>query len=281
MNQSEYIKLLRLVRTSIEEYKNWGEDELVLDKSILSEKAKQKDSAKNEKTVIKGIEQKIVKQENIQMKKATKREQSLTKKTTQTKNAEQKLEDLKDQICACKKCELGKHRLNAVCGSGDPYANIMFIGEGPGFQEDHEGQPFIGKAGNLLTKIIEAMGYKRETVYIANIVKCHPMKNPENPELKGNDRPPTPEEMQTCQPYLDEQIKIISPKVIITLGASSTRALLKSDDVISSLRGNFTEYMGIPLMPTYHPAALLRNPKLKKDVWHDMQKVMALVNKKG
>jgi DNA polymerase len=281
MNQSEYIKLLRLVRTSIEEYKNWGEDELVLDKSILSEKAKQKDSAKNEKTVIKGIEQKTVKQENIQMKKATKQEQSLTKKATQTKNAEQKLEDLKVQICACKKCELGKHRLNAVCGSGDPYANIMFIGEGPGFQEDHEGQPFIGKAGNLLTKIIEAMGYKRETVYIANIVKCHPMKNPENPELKGNDRPPTPEEMQTCQPYLDEQIKIISPKVIITLGASSTRALLKSDDVISSLRGNFTEYMGIPLMPTYHPAALLRNPKLKKDVWHDMQKVMALVNKKG
>ena len=281
MNQSEYIKLLRLVRTSIEEYKNWGEDELVLDKSILSEKNKQKDSAKNEKTVIKGIEQKTVKQENIQMKKATKQEQSLTKKATQTKNAEQKLEDLKDQICACKKCELGKHRLNAVCGSGDPYANIMFIGEGPGFQEDHEGQPFIGKAGNLLTKIIEAMGYKRETVYIANIVKCHPMKNLENPELKGNDRPPTPEEMQTCQPYLDEQIKIISPKVIITLGASSTRALLKSDDVISSLRGNFAEYMGIPLMPTYHPAALLRNPKLKKDVWHDMQKVMALVNKKG
>ena len=281
MNQSEYIKLLRLVRTSIEEYKNWGEDELVLDKSILSEKNKQKDSAKNEKTVIKGIEQKTVKQENIQMKKATKQEQSLTKKATQTKNAEQKLEDLKVQICACKKCELGKHRLNAVCGSGDSYANIMFIGEGPGFQEDHEGQPFIGKAGNLLTKIIEAMGYKRETVYIANIVKCHPMKNPENPELKGNDRPPTPEEMQTCQPYLDEQIKIISPKVIITLGASSTRALLKTDDVISSLRGNFAEYMGIPLMPTYHPAALLRNPKLKKDVWHDMQKVMALVNKKG
>ena len=281
MNQSEYIKLLRLVRTSIEEYKNWGEDELVLDKSILSEKNKQKDSAKNEKTVIKGIEQKTVKQENIQMKKATKQEQSLTKKATQTKNAEQKLEDLKVQICACKKCELGKHRLNAVCGSGDPYANIMFIGEGPGFQEDHEGQPFIGKAGNLLTKIIEAMGYKRETVYIANIVKCHPMKNPENPELKGNDRPPTPEEMQTCQPYLDEQIKIISPKVIITLGASSTRALLKSDDVISNLRGNFSQYMGIPLMPTYHPAALLRNPKLKKDVWHDMQKVMALVNKKG
>ena len=280
MNRSEYLKLLRLVRTSIEEYKNWGEEELVLDKTLLSKKVKQEEPIKAEKTIVKTSEQKTINQENIQMKKTIKKE-PVVQKPKQTKNAEQKLEDLKNQICDCKKCDLGKYRLNAVCGSGDPYANIMFVGEGPGFQEDHEGQPFIGRAGDLLTKIIEAMGYKRETVYIANIVKCHPMKNPENPELKGNDRPPTPEEMQTCQPYLDEQIKIISPKVIITLGASSTRALLKTDDVISNLRGNFSQYMGIPLMPTYHPAALLRNPKLKKDVWHDMQKVMALVNKKG
>ncbi len=279
MNQSEYIKLLKLVRTSIEEYKNWGEDELVLDNSMLSKKAKQ-EPVKEEKIAVKATESKITKQENIQMKTTEKKEPTV-KQTKQTKNAEQKLEDLKKQIAECKKCNLGKYRLNAVCGSGDPYANIMFVGEGPGFQEDHEGKPFIGRAGDLLTKIIEAMGYKRETVYIANIVKCHPMKNPENPELKGNDRPPTPEEMQTCQPYLDEQIKIISPKVIITLGASSTRALLKTDDVISNLRGKFSQYMGIPLMPTYHPAALLRNPKLKRDVWHDMQKVMALVNKKG
>lgn len=279
MNQSEYIKLLKLVRTSIEEYKNWGEDELVLDNSMLSKKAKQ-ESVKEEKVAVKTPEQKITKQENIQMK-TTEKKEPIIKQIKQTKNAEQKLEDLKKQIAECKKCNLGNYRLNAVCGSGDPYANIMFVGEGPGFQEDHEGKPFIGRAGDLLTKIIEAMGYKRETVYIANIVKCHPMKNPENPELKGNDRPPTPEEMQTCQPYLDEQIKIISPKVIITLGASSTRALLKTDDVISNLRGKFSQYMGIPLMPTYHPAALLRNPKLKKDVWHDMQKVMALVNKKG
>ncbi len=279
MNQSEYIKLLKLVRTSIEEYKNWGEDELVLDNSMLSKKAKQ-EPVKEEKIAVKATESKITKQENIQMKTTEKKEPTV-KQIKQTKNAEQKLEDLKKQIAECKKCNLGKYRLNAVCGSGDPYANIMFVGEGPGFQEDHEGKPFIGRAGDLLTKIIEAMGYKRETVYIANIVKCHPMKNPENPELKGNDRPPTPEEMQTCQPYLDEQIKIISPKVIITLGASSTRALLKTDDVISNLRGKFSQYMGIPLMPTYHPAALLRNPKLKRDVWHDMQKVMALVNKKG
>jgi DNA polymerase len=278
MNQSEYIKLLRLARTAIEEYKNWGEDELVSDKSMQVKSTKQQE-IKNVKTnVVASSEQHITKQETIQMKKNMEHNPI---KNIQTKNAEQKLEDLKQQIVNCKKCELGKYRLNAVCGSGDPYANIMFVGEGPGFQEDHEGKPFIGRAGDLLTKIIEAMGFKRETVYIANIVKCHPMKNPENPELKGNDRPPTPEEMQCCQPFLDEQIKIIAPKVIITLGASSTRALLKTDDVISSLRGKFTEYMGIPLMPTYHPAALLRNPKLKKDVWQDMKKVMALVNKKG
>ena len=277
MNQSEYIKLLRLARTAIEEYKNWGEDELVLDKSMQEKSTKQQE-IKNVKANIASREQYIAKQETLQMKKNV--EYNPIKKM-QAKNAEQKLEDLKQQIVNCKKCELGKYRLNAVCGSGDPYANIMFVGEGPGFQEDHEGKPFIGRAGDLLTKIIEAMGFKRETVYIANIVKCHPMKNPENPELKGNDRPPTPEEMQCCQSFLDEQIKIIAPKVIITLGASSTRALLKTDDVISSLRGKFTEYMGIPLMPTYHPAALLRNPKLKKDVWQDMKKVMALVNKKG
>ena len=285
MKQSDYLKLLRLVRTAIDEYKNWGEDELVLDKSMQLQVSEIKTfaaksvPAKTQEAPEKEDE-KNIKKEVVQMKNDIKQKPVL-KKNIQTKNAEQKLEDLKNKISACKKCELGKHRLNAVCGSGDPYANIMFVGEGPGFQEDHEGQPFIGRAGDLLTKIIEAMGYKRETVYIANIVKCHPMKNPENPELKGNDRPPTPEEMQTCQPYLDEQIKIISPKVIVTLGASSTRALLKTDDVISNLRGNFTKYNGIPLMPTYHPAALLRNPKLKRDVWHDMQKVMALVNKKG
>ncbi len=190
MNQSEYIKLLKLVRTSIEEYKNWGEDELVLDNSMLSKKAKQ-EPVKEEKIAVKATESKITKQENIQMKTTEKKEPTV-KQTKQTKNAEQKLEDLKKQIAECKKCNLGKYRLNAVCGSGDPYANIMFVGEGPGFQEDHEGKPFIGRAGDLLTKIIEAMGYKRETVDIANIVKCHPMKNPENPELKGNDRPPTP-----------------------------------------------------------------------------------------
>lgn len=286
MNQSEYLKLLKLARTAIEEYKNWGEDELVADNSVSEQKkaetkinelkkeeVKITEETKNKETV-------VLQKEEMKNKKQEEEIISLTK-NVQTKNAEQKLEDLKNQIVNCKKCDLGKYRLNAVCGSGDAYADIMFVGEGPGFQEDHKGQPFIGRAGDLLTKIIVAMGFTRETVYIANIVKCHPMKNPQEPESKGNDRPPTQEEMQVCQPYLDEQIKIIQPKVIVTLGASSTRALLNTDDVISSLRGKFTSYLGIPVMPTYHPAALLRNPKLKKDVWIDMQKVMASVKKKG
>jgi len=294
MNQSEYLKLLRLARTAIEEYKNWGEEELVIDESMQNNNIESKKveikikEIKNEEVKkTNKIVEKIKKQEPIMIEKEEMKNKKQEEKVIsineniQTKNAEQKLEELKKQIINCKKCDLGKYRLNAVFGSGDAYADIMFIGEGPGFQEDHKGQPFIGRAGDLLTKIIVAMGFNRETVYIANIVKCHPMKNPQDPEAKGNDRPPSMEEMQICQHYLDEQIKIIQPKVIITLGASSTRALLKTDDVISSLRGKFTSYLGIPLMPTYHPAALLRNPKLKKDVWVDMQKVISLVKKKG
>lgn len=250
MNQSQYLKIIKLAKTAINEYKNWGEEEIVTDELMQPKKTEQK---------------------NVKYKQNVK----------QTKNAQQLLDELKNKVINCNKCELGKTRLNAVFGSGSAYADIMFIGEGPGFQEDHEGEPFIGKAGNLLTKIIEAMKYTRQSVYISNIVKCHPMKNPSNPELRSNDRPPTMQEMGICQHYLDEQIRIINPKVIVTLGASSTRALLKTDDVISSLRGNFHEYNGIKLMPTYHPAALLRNPNLKKDVWHDMQKVMAFVSKKG
>ncbi len=250
MNQSEYLKIIKLAKTAVSEYRNWGEDEIVTEQIIQPK-------------IVKGGQK--MQSKNIE----------------QAKNAEQQLNELKEKIINCSKCPLGKTRLNAVFGSGSAYADIMFVGEGPGYQEDHEGQPFIGRAGNLLTKIIEAMHYTRDSVYIANIVKCHPMQNPENPELRSNDRPPTPQEMSACHPYLDEQIKIINPKVIVTLGASSTRALLKTEELMGKLRGNFHEYNGIKLMPTYHPAALLRNPNLKKDVWQDMKKVMALLGKKA
>jgi DNA polymerase len=187
------------------------------------------------------------------------------------------LEELHKTIQGCRKCPLGKSRLTAVPGDGNPKAKLLFIGEGPGFDEDHQGLPFIGRAGQLLTKIIEAMGLKRSDVFIANIVKCHPMIDPSDPEKRGNDRPPQPEEVEACTPYLDAQIDIIKPQFICLLGGSATKALLKIETGISKVRGEFREYRGVPVMPTYHPAALLRDPSLKKDVWNDMKKLMSLM----
>jgi DNA polymerase len=202
------------------------------------------------------------------------RVQSQSAHTQKTANTDTDLEDLKKEASKCQKCQLGKSRINVVFGVGNPKAQLMFIGEGPGFDEDHKGEPFIGRAGMLLTKIIEAMKLTREDVYIANIVKCHPMIDPTNPERRGNDRPPTPQEVQSCMPYLEKQVEIINPKVICTLGSSATKALLAVETPISKLRGKFFEYKSVPLMPTYHPAALLRNPSLKKDVWQDMKAVL-------
>jgi DNA polymerase len=162
-----------------------------------------------------------------------------------------------------------------VFGTGNPKAELLFIGEGPGFDEDHKGEPFVGRAGQLLTKIIESIGLKREEVYIANIVKCHPVIDPTDPEKRGNDRPPTPEEISSCLHFLEEQIELIKPKVICVLGNSAARTLLATEEGISKLRGVFREYRGFKLMPTYHPAALLRNPSLKKDVWEDMKLIRA------
>jgi uracil-DNA glycosylase family 4 len=189
----------------------------------------------------------------------------------------QALDALAKEVESCRKCPLGYSRLRPAFGVGSPDAKVMFIGEGPGFEEDHRGEPFVGKAGQLLDKILESIGLSRRTVYIANIVKCHPMVNPENPEIRGNDRPPSPEEMAACRPYLDRQIELIRPRVIVTLGNVPARVLLNTSAGITSLRGKWREYdrglMGEPirLLPTYHPAALLRNPNLKKEVWEDMK----------
>jgi DNA polymerase len=185
------------------------------------------------------------------------------------------LDAYRTAIASCTQCPLGKTRLNFVFGVGSPLARLLFIGEGPGFDEDHSGEPFVGKAGQLLNKIIESIGYRRQDVYIANVVKCHPMKDPSDPELRGNDRAPSPEEMEACLPYLARQIELINPAVICTLGSVSTGALLRLGTGITRLRGNWHEYNGIKVMPTYHPAALLRNPALKRDVWEDMKKIKA------
>lgn len=260
MKPLDYPQIIKLAKTAIEEDSNWGMEEIVRDVKTEIITSKSKSDRKTE----------IIEEPKEQ--KTTSVKQTVNDNNKNTKDI---LDALKKEVLSCKKCPLGNSRLNAVFGVGDPYTNIMFIGEGPGFQEDHKGEPFVGRAGALLDKIIAAMGFSRQTVYIANIVKCHPMKNPSNPELKTNDRPPTQDEMQACKPYLDKQIEIIAPKVIVTLGSSSTKALLQTEETISSLRGKFKEYHGIKLMPTYHPAALLRNPNLKKDVWRDMQQVMA------
>ncbi len=197
------------------------------------------------------------------------------------------MKSLSEQVAACRKCGLGHARLNAVFGVGTWKARVVFVGEGPGFQEDHKGEPFVGRSGQLLDKIMDTvLGMKREDVYIANIVKCHPMKNPENPEAHGNDRPPTPDEISACRPYLDEQLRFITPACIVTLGSVPTKVLLNTDKGISLMRGHWYDYpvelfgpgRQIKVMPTYHPAALLRNPNLKRDTWEDMKMVRAFLD---
>jgi len=189
--------------------------------------------------------------------------------------------EFEKKISSCVKCRLGHTRTKFVFGEGSPGAELMFVGEGPGYDEDHQGRPFVGRAGQLLTKIIESIGLKREDVFIANLVKCHPMKDPSDPEKRGNDRAPALDEIQECLPYLERQIELIAPKIICALGSYSAKTLLSTEETISSLRGKFRIRNGILLMPTYHPAALLRNPGWKKEVWHDMKLIKAELEKLG
>ncbi len=181
--------------------------------------------------------------------------------------------ELRERALACVKCEhLASSRKNVAFGVGSIDAQLMFVGEAPGADEDEQGEPFVGKAGQLLTKIISTMGLSRGTVYIANILKCRP----DTPGQSSGNRKPTPEEMQTCIPFLHEQIDLIRPKVLVALGATAVEGLLGKTIGITKLRGNWRTYRGIPLMPTYHPAFLLRNQAMseKRKVWEDMLQVM-------
>jgi len=171
---------------------------------------------------------------------------------------------LRDFIGDCTRCRLGRARTNLVFGVGNPDADLMFIGEAPGRDEDQQGEPFVGRAGQLLTDIIKAMKLQRDDVYIANVIKCRP---PEN-------RNPEPDELDTCRPFIRRQVELIRPKVIVTLGRFALQSLTEKSYGISAVRGQWLEYNGIRVMPTYHPAYLLRNPAAKKDVWSDMKKVM-------
>jgi DNA polymerase len=181
--------------------------------------------------------------------------------------------DLRQRAMACVKCShLASSRKNVVFGVGDINGQLMFVGEAPGADEDIQGEPFVGKAGQLLTKIIETMGLRRGSVYIANILKCRP----DTPGQASGNRKPTPEEMQTCIPFLHEQIDLIRPKVLVALGGTAVEGLLGKTVGIMKMRGHWQIYRGIPLMPTYHPAFVLRNQALseKRKVWEDMMMVM-------
>ena len=181
--------------------------------------------------------------------------------------------DLQRRALACVKCpHLASSRRNVVFGVGNLDARLMFVGEAPGADEDAQGEPFVGKAGLLLTRIIQTTGLTRESVYIANILKCRP----DTPGQSAGNRKPTPEEMQTCIPFLHEQIDLIQPEVLVALGATAVEGLLGKTIGITRLRGQWRTYRGIPLMPTYHPAYLLRNQALseKRRVWEDMLQVM-------
>jgi uracil-DNA glycosylase len=181
--------------------------------------------------------------------------------------------DLRGRALECMKCpHLASSRKNVVFGVGNMDAELMFVGEAPGADEDEQGEPFVGKAGQLLTKIIETMGLKREGVYIANILKCRP----DTPGQSAGNRKPRPEEMETCIPFLHEQIDLIRPRVLVALGGTAMEGLLSKPAGIMKLRGQWHTYRGIPLMPTFHPAYVLRNQALseKRKVWEDMLQVM-------
>ena len=176
------------------------------------------------------------------------------------------LEAITAEITACTRCRLCKTRTKVVPGQGNPHPEIMFVGEGPGADEDQQGLAFVGKAGQLLTKMIVAMGFTRDEVFIGNIVKCRPPDN----------RVPLPDEMESCLPYLHRQIDLLKPKTIVCLGATATKGLFGEDvGGITKIRGKWLQYRGIDTMPTYHPAYLLRNPPAKPDVWTDLKAVLA------
>lgn len=213
------------------------------------------------------------------------------------------LQALNDAYKDCVRCPLGPTRIKFVFGVGNPESKVMFIGEGPGYQEDRQGEPFVGKAGQLLDKMMAAIGLSRQTnAYIANIVKCHPMTDPSTPDARGNDRPPTPEEVDTCSPILLRQIAVIQPAVIVTLGSPSSKMILRTAEAITKIRGKLFPFPvdafypeALPadaeadaappvlsagaretlrrtqVLPTFHPAALLRNPNLKADSWADLK----------
>jgi DNA polymerase len=216
-----------------------------------------------EKFRVSGQETSITKHIHQKQKTVTSDEKQILRKESFSRTNDS-LTTLLKTVKSCKKCNLHKTRTQIVFGAGDPKSHIVFVGEAPGFDEDKTGKPFVGAAGQLLTRIIHAMHLNRDMVYICNILKCRP----------PNNRKPEPDEMKHCFEYLEAQLDIIKPDIICTLGSTASQALLKVNTSISRMRGNFYDYKGIPVMPTFHPSYLLRNESKKKEVWLDMQQIM-------
>ena len=187
------------------------------------------------------------------------------------KTGQQGLALVREELGDCQRCKLAPGRTNLVFGVGNPDAELVFVGEAPGADEDAQGEPFVGKAGQLLTKMIEAMGYRREDVYICNVLKCRPPGN----------RNPEPDEVASCEPFLKRQLAAIRPRMIVALGKFAAQCLLRDDTPITRMRGSFRSYEGIPLMPTLHPAYLLRDPSKKKLAWEDLKAVNAALARVG
>jgi DNA polymerase len=181
------------------------------------------------------------------------------------------LAQVRAELGDCQRCRLKDGRKQIVFGVGNPEADLVFVGEAPGADEDRLGEPFVGAAGQLLTKMIEAMGFRREDVYICNVIKCRPPGN----------RNPEPDEVASCEPFLKKQLAALRPRMIVTLGKFAAHSLLRVDTPITRLRGNFRSYEGVQLMPTYHPAFLLRDPSRKREAWNDLQLVVAALRRMG
>ncbi len=178
---------------------------------------------------------------------------------------------VRDELGDCQRCKLAGGRRNIVFGVGNPEAHLVFVGEAPGADEDASGEPFVGAAGQLLTKMIQAMGYERDDVYICNVIKCRPPAN----------RNPEPDEVAACEPFLQKQLEVLRPRMIVALGKFAAHALCGEKTPITRLRGNFRSYQGVQVMPTYHPAFLLRDPERKREAWHDLQAVNAALARIG
>ena len=213
---------------------------------------------------VKGLKGQVVNQNSLSVGMDWKKMPQAIKKAD-SRNKKEQLTKICQEMANCRLCQLAKTRHNLVFGDGNSHAQIVFVGEAPGADEDEQGLPFVGRAGQLLTDIIvKGMKLDRKDVYICNILKCRPPGN----------RNPLPDEISKCEPFLKKQLQIISPKIICALGTFAAQTLLKTDIPISALRGRFHSYEGIKLMPTYHPAYLLRNPSAKKPVWEDVQMIM-------